>query len=226
MWATRFWWMLRSLGFDRAAVLDGGLDAWTAEGRPTESGPAKGYPPTTFVAAPRRASSPTSAPCWPPRAIGARPSSTPSGPSSTGDWSPAATGAQGASPGASTCRRPRSWPGPRPSRRWTTPGRSSRPRASPRTSASSATAEAASRPPSICSCCTSSATTRSPSTTAPWASGPTTRHCRSRRTRGDRQICRADEFYPGATISTQAPQRRGARLAPSAPHVATMNGTV
>src|SRR5262249_39664413 len=28
MWATRFWWMLRSLGFDRAAVLDGGFDAW------------------------------------------------------------------------------------------------------------------------------------------------------------------------------------------------------
>ena len=53
MWATRFWWMLRSLGFDRAAVLDGGFDKWKAEGRPTESGPAKGYPPTTFTARPR-----------------------------------------------------------------------------------------------------------------------------------------------------------------------------
>lgn len=53
MWATRFWWMLRSLGFDRAAVLDGGLDKWKAEGRPTESGPARGYPPATFKAAPR-----------------------------------------------------------------------------------------------------------------------------------------------------------------------------
>jgi len=53
MWATRFWWMLRSLGFDRAAVLDGGFDKWKAEGRPTESGPARGYPPTTFKAAPR-----------------------------------------------------------------------------------------------------------------------------------------------------------------------------
>ena len=49
MWATRFWWMLRSLGFDRAAVLDGGFDKWKAEGRPTESGPA----PTTFAASPR-----------------------------------------------------------------------------------------------------------------------------------------------------------------------------
>src|SRR5882672_2912238 len=53
MWATRFWWMLKSLGFDGAAVLDGGLDAWTAEGKPTESGPARGYPPATFGARPR-----------------------------------------------------------------------------------------------------------------------------------------------------------------------------
>jgi thiosulfate/3-mercaptopyruvate sulfurtransferase len=50
MWATRFWWMLRALGFDRAAILDGGFDKWKAEGRPTESGPAKGYAPTTFSA--------------------------------------------------------------------------------------------------------------------------------------------------------------------------------
>jgi thiosulfate/3-mercaptopyruvate sulfurtransferase len=53
MWATRFWWMLRSLGFDRAAVLDGGFDKWKAEGRPTESGPARGYPPAAFKASPR-----------------------------------------------------------------------------------------------------------------------------------------------------------------------------
>ena len=53
MWATRFWWMLRALGFDRAAVLDGGFDKWKAEGRPTESGPGKGYAPATFTANPR-----------------------------------------------------------------------------------------------------------------------------------------------------------------------------
>ena len=53
MWATRFWWMLRALGFDRAAVLDGGFDKWKAEGRPTESGPGKSYAPTTFTANPR-----------------------------------------------------------------------------------------------------------------------------------------------------------------------------
>jgi thiosulfate/3-mercaptopyruvate sulfurtransferase len=50
MWATRFWWMLRSLGFDGAAVLDGGFDKWKAEGLPLESGRAKGYPPTKFNA--------------------------------------------------------------------------------------------------------------------------------------------------------------------------------
>lgn len=43
MWATRLWWMLRAAGFERAAVLDGGFGAWTAEGRPTESG-ARRYP--------------------------------------------------------------------------------------------------------------------------------------------------------------------------------------
>ncbi len=31
-WAARVWWMLRWIGFDRAALLDGGLDAWTAAG--------------------------------------------------------------------------------------------------------------------------------------------------------------------------------------------------
>jgi thiosulfate/3-mercaptopyruvate sulfurtransferase len=39
-WATRVWWMLRWIGFDRAAVLDGGLRAWTAEGRPLSTEPA------------------------------------------------------------------------------------------------------------------------------------------------------------------------------------------
>jgi thiosulfate/3-mercaptopyruvate sulfurtransferase len=31
-WAARVWWMLRWIGFDRAALLDGGLAAWTAAG--------------------------------------------------------------------------------------------------------------------------------------------------------------------------------------------------
>src|SRR6476661_5488142 len=50
MWATRFWWMLKSIGFEGASVLDGGLDKWKAEGRAIETGPAKGYPPATFKA--------------------------------------------------------------------------------------------------------------------------------------------------------------------------------
>jgi thiosulfate/3-mercaptopyruvate sulfurtransferase len=53
MWATRFWWMLQSLGFANAAVLDGGLDTWKIEGRAIETGPAKGYPPATFTAKPK-----------------------------------------------------------------------------------------------------------------------------------------------------------------------------
>jgi thiosulfate/3-mercaptopyruvate sulfurtransferase len=53
MWATRFWWMLKALGFDDAAVLDGGFDKWRSEGRPVEPGPARGYPPAVFTARPR-----------------------------------------------------------------------------------------------------------------------------------------------------------------------------
>jgi thiosulfate/3-mercaptopyruvate sulfurtransferase len=53
MWATRFWWMLKSLGFQNLSVLDGGLDKWKAEGRTLETGPAKGYPPATFTAKPQ-----------------------------------------------------------------------------------------------------------------------------------------------------------------------------
>lgn len=39
-WAARVWWMLRWVGFDRAALLDGGLEAWIAEGRPLSTEPA------------------------------------------------------------------------------------------------------------------------------------------------------------------------------------------
>ena len=53
MWATRFWWMLRSLGFDNAAILDGGLDAWQREQRPVETGAPRGYAAATFTAKPR-----------------------------------------------------------------------------------------------------------------------------------------------------------------------------
>ena len=48
MWATRLWWMLRSMGFD-AAVLDGGLAKWKAEGRALASG-SESYPAGRFQA--------------------------------------------------------------------------------------------------------------------------------------------------------------------------------
>jgi len=41
MWAARVWWMLRWIGFDNAAVLDGGWLSWKAESRRTTSGPCK-----------------------------------------------------------------------------------------------------------------------------------------------------------------------------------------
>ena len=52
MWATRLWWMLRASGFDNAAVLDGGLAKWRAEGRPLETGDRR-YPPDQLTLSPR-----------------------------------------------------------------------------------------------------------------------------------------------------------------------------
>src|SRR2546425_669257 len=54
MWAARVWWMLRAVGFDDAAVLNGGWKKWTFEGRPTSTEPCA-YPPARFVARPRPA---------------------------------------------------------------------------------------------------------------------------------------------------------------------------
>lgn len=52
--SARAWWMLRAMGFDRAAVLDGGLPAWTAAGLPTSpTGPAYEGPRGSFTARPR-----------------------------------------------------------------------------------------------------------------------------------------------------------------------------
>ncbi len=39
-WAARVWWMLRWIGFDRVALLDGGLPAWVALGQPLSTEPA------------------------------------------------------------------------------------------------------------------------------------------------------------------------------------------
>jgi thiosulfate/3-mercaptopyruvate sulfurtransferase len=39
VWAARVWWMLRWIGFDQAAILDGGLEAWKAGGRTLSTEP-------------------------------------------------------------------------------------------------------------------------------------------------------------------------------------------
>lgn len=52
-WATRVWWMLRAVGFDDAAVLDGGFDKWSAEERPTETAETR-HPAAAPAARPRR----------------------------------------------------------------------------------------------------------------------------------------------------------------------------
>src|SRR5438445_12311653 len=52
MWAARVWWMLRAVGFEPAAVLNGGWRKWSHEGRPTSIEPCS-YPPARFVARPR-----------------------------------------------------------------------------------------------------------------------------------------------------------------------------
>ena len=44
VWSARVWWMLRWIGFDRAALLDGGLGAWTAAGYPLSTEGAKQAP--------------------------------------------------------------------------------------------------------------------------------------------------------------------------------------
>lgn len=52
MWATRFWWMLRWLGFDTAGILDGGYDKWVADGRAVSTEPCA-YPTDNLTANPR-----------------------------------------------------------------------------------------------------------------------------------------------------------------------------
>jgi thiosulfate/3-mercaptopyruvate sulfurtransferase len=51
MYASRLWWLLRWLGHDGVAVLDGGFAKWTAEGRPTSAG-IETREPRTFTPAP------------------------------------------------------------------------------------------------------------------------------------------------------------------------------
>lgn len=52
MWCTRAWWTLHHSGV-RCVILEGGLERWRAEGRPTESGPVW-VAPTEFSGEDRR----------------------------------------------------------------------------------------------------------------------------------------------------------------------------
>lgn len=51
--AARVWWLLRWLGHEAVAVLDGGLPAWTASGRPLAAGVEPPPSPRAFVPRPR-----------------------------------------------------------------------------------------------------------------------------------------------------------------------------
>jgi len=44
MYASRLWWMLRWMGHDRAALVDGGLARWLAGNRPTRAGRERRQP--------------------------------------------------------------------------------------------------------------------------------------------------------------------------------------
>lgn len=48
-WAARVWWMLRWIGFDRAALLDGGLAAWKAAGGDLSTEPVEREPGSLTV---------------------------------------------------------------------------------------------------------------------------------------------------------------------------------
>jgi thiosulfate/3-mercaptopyruvate sulfurtransferase len=55
MWAARVWWMLRWVGFDDAALLDGGWKAWTNDGLPVQHGPPSEVEPAVLTPRPRPA---------------------------------------------------------------------------------------------------------------------------------------------------------------------------
>lgn len=52
MWATRVWWLLRSIGFGSCAVLDGGWKAWTTDGRFVSTEPEPERDPVELAADP------------------------------------------------------------------------------------------------------------------------------------------------------------------------------
>src|SRR6266516_4908381 len=165
MWATRFWWMLRSLGFENLSVLDGGLDKWKAEGRAVETGPAKGYPRPSL----RNRSediSPTKTTFLLQEPIATPSSSMRSRLSSTRVCNQAVTAGPDAFPAASTfLRLPCSIRRQRRLSHLRKQKRNSQRKESAKTSAWWPIAAAVSQPPSAYSSCTGSVITTSPFTT-------------------------------------------------------------
>jgi len=54
-YAGRLWWMLKWLGHEAVAVLDGGLQAWTAAGGGVETGPGRTPQASNYPLAPEKA---------------------------------------------------------------------------------------------------------------------------------------------------------------------------
>ncbi len=52
VWAARVWWMLKWVGFDRAALLDGGMGGWKSAGHPVSTEPVH-RPPRVLTPNPR-----------------------------------------------------------------------------------------------------------------------------------------------------------------------------
>ena len=171
--------MLHAMGFDRAAVLDGGFEKWVAEGRPI-SREACSYAAATFTPRPRPGLSVDKGQVL--AAIddpGVCLINTLSEPDFRG-VEPSRYGRPGHIPGSVNLPWPElSEPEPTCSSRWTRPRGGSRPPAPIGPSASSATAAAASRRRWGCFSCTASVTTTSRSTTPRWPNGRATRACRS-----------------------------------------------
>ena len=54
MGASRLWWMLKYMGHDAVAVLDGGWSAWTKSNAPVDSEPFQGCARVEFTGSPRK----------------------------------------------------------------------------------------------------------------------------------------------------------------------------
>jgi len=63
MFASRLWWMLRYMGHDAVAVLDGGFAKWIREGRPTRTG-VEEHEARVFTGKPRAAMRMTANQVW------------------------------------------------------------------------------------------------------------------------------------------------------------------